>query len=393
MLKLGITTNFTSPFLDLLQHKKISKMDSVQLFFSAALALSLFFVVRHFAYPRPYPGIPYNEHAARRFLGDLPDIFQMVNTAQDPAKFAFLQCRKLGSPVVQLFFRPFTRPFIFVDDVREVEDIMATRTREFDRAPTTVGIFKPFVPHSSIIKQTTPEWRAQRRLWTDTMGSDFLRRVAAPRMGKSAAELVELFRTKTDIAGGRPFPVSEDFELATLDVIWAAVLGSDLGSVPDELDGLRKAAATVRQPPSLDDVAVMPAVPRSDMYRAAEYFNLSIEKTLTSPLPQWHHWLLRQMPQYKRHWAVKTRVMNDLITAARRRFAALPAADLHESRDTCAMDMVLRREATALQKSHLSTTFIPPLEEETHDELFMFLIAVSFLFRFPLYPFSFITPV
>ena len=331
----------------------------------------LFLLIYHYAYPRPYPGIPYNKRSAKRVLGDLPDLFDRVKTSRDTAKFAFEQCRNLNSPVVQLFLRPFSRPFIYIDDVREAEDIMVTRSKEFDRAPSTIGIFKPFVPHSSIIKLTTPEWRAQRRLWTDIMSTDFLQRVSGPKMYRSAQDLVDLFRSKATLAEGRPFSAAEDFQLATLDAIWGGVLGSDLNGAVNERKGIQKQAGSVQQPVSNDQAAVMPIVEREEMYRAAEYFNASIEKVLISPLPRLHHWLLRQLPAYKRHWAAKGQVVNSLIKNARERFSHLSGGQIDDV-DTCAMDLVLRRELSASQKTNAAT----PTTEEIHDELFMFLIAV-----------------
>jgi cytochrome P450 len=123
---------------------------------------------------------------------------------------------------------------------------MANRTKEFDRAPSTIGFLKPFVPNSSIVKFTTPEFRTQRRLWMDVMTPDFLRRVAAPQMYKASQGLVELLRTRSAIADGRPFFVADDFELATLDAIWASLLGSDLKGVATEIAQIRSGAAAIK---------------------------------------------------------------------------------------------------------------------------------------------------
>lgn len=340
--------------------------------------LALVLYIRRIAYPRPYPGIPYNRHSTNRFLGDLPDLLEAVKTTKDPAKFAFQQCRKLQSPVIQLFLRPFSRPFIFIDDVREVEDLIVTRTKEFDRAPTTIAVFKPFVPHSSIIKLTTPEWRAQRRIWTDVMSNDFLKQVAAPKMQKAALELVELWKLKAGLADGHPFFVQEDCELATFDAIWAAILGSELNGVKNEIQQIQEKAPSVKQAKDKDVVATIPAVDRGEMYKAAYYFNISVEKTLTSPAPPLHHWILRQSPTYKKHWAVTKRVISNLIKDARERFSKLSDAEMARDKDTCAMDLVLRRELSAAQKANVLANVKPPTPEEIHDELFMFLIAVSY---------------
>lgn len=339
------------------------------------VVLLLWAVLR--AYPTPYPGIPYNKHSVKRILGDVPDIVNHINSGQDPASFCITQCHKLNSPIIQLFLRPFSRPFIFLDDDREVENIMAHRTKEFDRAPSTIGVYKPFFRHSSILKQTTPEWRAQRHLWADTMSTDFLHRVAGPKMHKYAMRLVNLLKTRATIADGRPFSIAEDFDLATFDIIWASVLGSDLNGVQNEHLAITEGAHTVQQAKSKNTLAVMPEVERGPMFRAAEFFNRTVERTLSSPLPTLYHWIWRCLPTYKKHWAVKEQIMNDLIRNARHRFAYLSEKQLLVDDDTCAMDLVLRRESLAVQKSATSRVHTaPPTTREIHDELFMFLIAV-----------------
>lgn len=353
------------------------------------LVLIIIFILylRRIAYPRPYAHIPYNKHSANRFLGDLPDLLEAVKTTKDPAKFAFQQCRKLRSPVIQLFLRPFSRPFIFIDDVREVENLIVTRTKEFDRAPTTIAVFKPFVPHSSIIKLTTPEWRAQRRIWTDVMSNDFLKLVAAPRMHKAGMELIELWSLKADIAQGHPFFVQEDCELATFDAIWATILGCELNGVKNEIRQIREKASSIKQANDKDIVASIPAAERGEMYKAAYYFNLTIEKTLTSPIPPLHHWLLRQTPTYRKHWAITRHIISTLIEEARERFLKLSDAEMARDKDTCAMDLVLRRELSAAQKANVLTGVKPPTPEEIHDELFMFLIAVGMILTIVHVPF------
>ena len=143
--------------------------------------LTLMFQIYRLAYPRPYLNIPYHCASSKRLWGDVPDLLRSVKTSQDPAGFLFQQCRNLNSPVVQLFLKPFTKPAIFVDDVREVKDILSTRTREFDRSPKSQRTFRPLLPHCSLVKATGADFKGQRRLWEGLIGTSFLRRVAACR--------------------------------------------------------------------------------------------------------------------------------------------------------------------------------------------------------------------
>ncbi|KAG6009568.1 hypothetical protein E4U43_008698 [Claviceps pusilla] len=341
------------------------------------LLLLVAIYVRHRAYPRPYKDIPHSTQSARRILGDIPDILQFIQDGNDPDDYISHRCRQLNSPIIQLFFMPFTSPLIFLDDVGESESIVVSRTKELDRAPMTVNTFLPFFPLSSILKRTTPEWRAQRRLWKDAMGHDFLRHIAAPHTYKVALELAELFRLKTDMAKGRPFSMRTDFNICGLDVIWAAFLGSELHGIRDAICGVRETHhddSFAHQPASVDSPAVLPPTVKGELYEAIEFLNQSLNLSLTSWLPGWYHWLLRQAPKYRRAWALKTKIINDHIQMARERVAASSSQQVDGSK-MCAMDMALCREQGAIARPNAAAFVIPPTDKEMHDELFMLLIA------------------
>ncbi|KAG6111914.1 hypothetical protein E4U31_003886 [Claviceps sp. LM219 group G6] len=330
----------------------------------------------HRAYPRPYKDIPYSTQSARRLLGDIPDIIQFVRDGNAPEDFIADRCRRLNSPIIQLFFEPFSRPLIFLDDAAAVSNIVCTRTKELDRAPITVRTFLHFFPRSSILKQTTPEWRAQRRLWKDSMGQDFLHHIAAPKTYKVALQLMELFQLKTSMGNGRPFSVDTDFNLFALDAVWAAFLGSDLHGVRDELDGLRNQHDDFcfQQPASVDSPAALPPTVKGELFRAIEYLNSTMNVSVTSPLSGWYRWFVRQRPKFRRYWALKTKIINEHIRKARERFAYSGSQQVDGSK-MCAVDIVLCREQSAISRPNPSAFVIPPTDEEIHDELFMTLVA------------------
>ncbi|KAG5939054.1 hypothetical protein E4U60_001030 [Claviceps pazoutovae] len=174
----------------------------------------------HRAYPRPYEDIPYSTQSARRLLGDIPDIIQYVRDGNDPEKF---NCRPMSA--TQLAHRPAILRALFT---------------------------------SSILKQTTPEWRAQRQLWNDSMGQDFLHRIAAPKTCKVALQLLELFQLNTSIGNGRPFSVDTDFNLH------------------------------IRFPAFVDSPAALPPTVKGGLFRAIEYLNSTMNVSVTSPLPGWY---------------------------------------------------------------------------------------------------------
>lgn len=350
-------------------------MESLYILASVLGLMSLFVLKR--AYPRPYPDIPYNRSSAQRLLGDLPDLLQAVKKTNDPARFVFQQCRKLKSPVIQLFLKPFSKPVIFVDDVREVKDMLGMRTSEFDRAPSTAAAFEPLSPHSRIVKPTNPAWRAQRRYWEGVMGRAFLSTVVAPKMYACGLELIDLFKTKATIADGRPFACQDDFDIAAFDVIWASNMGSGLKALEAQRAGLLEAAGSLVQPSSKDTPASLPVIPTPEIHRATAYFIHSIEKTLRSYSPPLHHWFLRWLPQYKRYWVLKNNMINSRIDEVRAQFARLSDDEMRQRDDTCVLDMGLRRERMFLGDGPDKVAI--PSTQELHDELFLFLIAVSVL--------------
>ncbi|KAF9870960.1 cytochrome p450 [Colletotrichum karsti] len=280
----------------------------------------------------------------------------------------------MNSPIVQIFLRPFSRPFIFIDDPRETEDILLRRTREFDRAPSTIAFFKPLVPEASMVKLTTPAFREQRRLWQDVMSPQFLRKVVAPNVHRCASELVELWSRKCQLATERPFEALDDLELAAFDSIWIAMLGTRLTGLRDEMNALID--ESVNAVTDKDQSVHFSKAPRSIMFHAIAYVNGTIERIMRSPFPAKHHWWIRQSKRYRYYSNFKDKEIDGLITNARLRFEKLTTEGdiiIKDEGDTCAMDLVLRREAIAFAKTGQRS----PASTDTamRDELGMLLVA------------------
>ena len=345
------------------------------LLYAVILLIPTAFLLYRRSLPKPYPGIPYNPAAAKRISGDLPDLLKHYKRTKEVTGFSFEQCKRLKSPIVQLFLRPFSPPFICLDDPREIEDIMLRRAKEFDRAPSTIALFKPIIPHATLVQPSNQIFKQRRRLWVDCMSPAFLRRVVAPNVYKSAMELVGLWRLKISLVDGRPFAAQEDFELAAFDAIWVAILGSELGGIPLERPALDAGASSIKLPEDKDLPAPLPSAVHSDFYNAVAYLNSTVERMMASPFPVWHHWFIRQSSHYKANSAIKDQEIRRLTKQARDRFRRISIADSDgEEHDTCAMDLVLRREVIAAQKAGLEL----PEEESPaiQDELLMLLVAV-----------------
>ncbi|KAF2271298.1 putative cytochrome P450 oxidoreductase [Westerdykella ornata] len=349
-------------------------MENIYLIVIALLAL-LCEITRR-AFPQPYPKIPYHKVSSKRIWGDVPAMMKAIKISEDPSRFVFQQCRTLGSPVVQLFFGPFTKPAIFVDDVREVKDILSFRTREFDRSYKSQDTLRPMLRHSSLVKATGPEFKAQRKLWEGFMGMSFIRRVAAPEMHRVALELIELLRTKAKIAGGRPVYFFTDLDLAAFDIIWKVVFGNDLNGVRGEHEGILKGSGQIKQPMSMDSVAEMPMVPKPEMYTTVCFVIKGIEQTFTTYFQRFNHWLVRHGSAYKRKWDSKQRIVDERINGEHARLSKLSRSALLDTEETSGVVLGVRRYLLAQEGDLGASKNIPSTtQQEIHNELMMLLMA------------------
>lgn len=76
----------------------------------AVCLLAVLLLLYRAALPKPLKGIPYNHHAAKRILGDIPDALAWHKSRSELFTFISAQVVKLDSPIIQLFMRPFGRP-------------------------------------------------------------------------------------------------------------------------------------------------------------------------------------------------------------------------------------------------------------------------------------------
>lgn len=133
------------------------------------------------AFPHPIPGIPYDKASAKRLLGDLPDMFQHMKETGQLADWWGKQCVRLNSPIVQIFSRPFGKPFVILTDFRESQDIVMWRSQEFDQSTFFVDVFSGTLPDHHNPLATGEEFKAHRRLIDGTMTPAFLNQVSIAR--------------------------------------------------------------------------------------------------------------------------------------------------------------------------------------------------------------------
>jgi hypothetical protein len=139
-----------------------------------AVFIGLFLVLLRLARPKPIPGIPHNVEAANSFFGDLPEF----RTAPDRREWWVSQVIKHQSPMIQVFLRPFSLPWVFVADHWEAVDIMTHRAKEFDRADQTIYTFEGVAPsHHIVMHSSNPQFKRNKELVRDLMSVNFLQDV------------------------------------------------------------------------------------------------------------------------------------------------------------------------------------------------------------------------
>ncbi|KAI1080919.1 cytochrome P450 [Whalleya microplaca] len=332
----------------------------------------LLVVLWHKLYPKPYPGIPYVESSARRISGDVPELMSVIRATDEITNAMFtVTTQKLGIPIAQILFPRFRKPLIILDDPLEVEDIVVRRYNEFDKAHTNVGIFVPMFPRATLSQYTTPELKAQKRLWADVMHVDFLRKAAAPNIRKATIELLELWRLKTSaIYKDQPFNVYEDFKNVTLDAIWVALVGEEPGLTRFEL---KKLQAQVT-----NDKVQEPAPQGAFVKAEVAYISEAIARNAKTPMPTWAQKLETYTPRHRKFRSTVISEITRTMKKAVDRYERLEMGTLEaDDSATCMMDLVLRRQILEAKKAGKAPTD-PTKDQNMLDEMFIMLVGTAF---------------
>ncbi|KAH8784899.1 cytochrome P450 [Diaporthe sp. PMI_573] len=320
--------------------------------------------------PKPYPGIPYNEESIGRITGDIPNLIPFIEATNEFSNSLFsVTTQNLGAPIAQLLFPGIRKPMVVIEDPREIEDIMIRRNKEFDKAPMSVDMVAPMFPNGTLAQYTTPQLRAQKRLWQDVMKPEFLRRVAAPNIHKAALELVDLWRLKAaSVYKDRPFKVHDDLKDAALDAMWVAVVGEEPGLTRYNARMLEKQLAG-------DQGAGDEPAPRGAFLKEeVRYIGETISKNSTHPLPTWAQKFETYTPRYRKFRRTVLSGVGRVMKTAVERFQLLEIGQLEsDALDQCMMDLVLRRQILEARKAGKPPSD-PTKDISMLDELFVMLI-------------------
>ena len=336
----------------------------------ASVGIIAAYILYRAAFPKPIPGIPYNKEATKRLFGDIPSFTKWQIERPELFSWMAAQCNALNSPVIQLFMRPLGgRPWVILTDFREAQDIMSRRTKEFDRSEFFGDLFTGLLPHHHVHMPTGNEWRKHRRLVADTMSPSFLNDVVAPQIYNTALDMIQLWSEKTRLARGRAFHAMDDVSRGTLDVMWAATFGSQIGTTESQIDSLSK-LTNIDLPDSVDSTAVFPTIPTPESLNSIITLTESVEIAMKSPLPRPHHYLaLKLYPSLRSARKQKDKLIQGRLDEAWKTFSQGSERD---GDIKSALDHVVQREVAAAKKENRP----PQYDTSTiKDELFGLLVA------------------
>ncbi|ROV86829.1 hypothetical protein VMCG_10916 [Cytospora schulzeri] len=366
-----------------------------QIFLSISFSLICIYLLYQWLLPKPIPGIPYNPKATRTLLGDIPDLVHEVSRTRDLTAWLLNQIKKLDSPVVQVFIRPFGRPFVILSDFRETQDIM-TKRKEFDRSRITSDLLSGPLPNHHFILPTDKRWKAHRRLLQDLMTPAFLGKTVTPAIYDVAMDLMDLWELKTRLAPGRMFSASSDMYHTSLDAVLAfsfgktfphrAVLpqtvflttfGPESFSAPH--DGSKIEDTNYEQQHADEDCkdggdepVTFPVKELHETLQATLGCAAILDSLREAPVPKLTYWWLRMRKSWKKTVATKNAYIANEIRAAVRRLYDQHHDAHDEAWTQSAVDQVVAREAKLAAKEGRAPEFVTPL---IMDEIYGFAMA------------------
>lgn len=136
-------------------------------------------LLHRWALPKPIPGIPYGEDAARSLFGSVLQMLAFRKANNDRLTDWFAQQAQCNRwPLWQFWSAPLARPTLVLADFREAQDIMTRRTKEFGRSQRDKSLFADTFPEFHLaLTSEDPKYKRNRTLVKGLMSPSFLENV------------------------------------------------------------------------------------------------------------------------------------------------------------------------------------------------------------------------
>jgi hypothetical protein len=156
-----------------------------------------------------------------------------------------------------------------------------------------------------------------------------------------------------DLAKGAPFSAAPDIYNVTLDVIFASTFGLE-GKDSTTTAALKflSLEKDLPAPKTVDEAFEFPEAPRPPTFDAILTLTESLEATVKSPLPRFHHWVLRQMPYMRKAKAYKEELIERELEKGVQR-----CLESHRTQKS-ALDQILQRETALAEKEDRDPVYI-----------------------------------
>ncbi|POS81164.1 cytochrome P450 [Diaporthe helianthi] len=280
------------------------------------------------------------------------------------------QAEKHRKPLLQLFPRPFGKPFVLLSDFGEIQAMMISRKSTFDRSSLFRDILGGAGEHHHILKKSNKEWQNQRSLLADLMVPAFLHNVAAPHIYTAVHNIIDLWEAKTRISEGRPFRIDMDVDYLALDAVLAFTYGDAYPerAVVSQIEGLEalsnKDILSLRKKAErLGDGAPMdflPAPIHEDMDAILTMVHMA-ETLQSSVFPTFTWWWLSKTPKIRNAWARRDGLVSSQIGKAVDRLRENGEDDTWLRN---AVDLIVNRVRSFAKKEGKEPSYINPMTLE-----------------------------
>ncbi|RYP58216.1 hypothetical protein DL769_009053 [Monosporascus sp. CRB-8-3] len=216
----------------------------------------------------------------------------------------------MGSPICQVFIRPFSKPWILVGDFHGAQDILMRRA-EFEKPQFLIDGLLAMGDWNGRYKTHDQTFRARRHLKQDLMAPNFLNNFMGPFVQAEGLKLIKLFEAKMKLANGRPFSVRSDYYHAALDTMVHYAFGENMpdSATDPQLEIISKMELSQIPPGHTDEPVVFLEAPISPFLAAVRHAPDVLEKTTIAWAPKLSFWWWSQQGWFRKIFSQKDLVV------------------------------------------------------------------------------------